>query len=65
MSTRILAALCGVASLAGFACEAHAQAQQAQTLTREDALERAIADDPNVAAADANERAADASLRQG
>lgn len=64
MSTKVLAALYGVASLAGVACEAHAQAQEAPTLTREDVLERAIADDPNVAAADANERAADASLRQ-
>ena len=63
MSIQNVAALIGAVNLAGFVCEAAAQAQDAP-LTREAALERALADDPNVAAADATERAAEASVRQ-
>lgn len=64
MSTKVLAALFGVAGLAGVVCEAEAQAQQAPPLTRDDALARATADDPRIAAGEANARAAEASLRQ-
>jgi cobalt-zinc-cadmium efflux system outer membrane protein len=63
LSIKSVAALIGVASLAGLVCEVAAQAQEAP-LTREAALERALADDPNVAAADATERAAEANVRQ-
>ncbi|MGE0530779.1 MAG: TolC family protein [Hyphomonadaceae bacterium] len=63
MSTNVVAALLGVASIAAFASEAVAQAQTAP-LTREDVLARALVDDPNIAAADAAEDAADANLRQ-
>lgn len=63
MSTNIVATLIGVASVAGIVCEAAAQAQSAP-LTREEALERALSDDPNVAAADASRRAVEASVAQ-
>jgi cobalt-zinc-cadmium efflux system outer membrane protein len=63
LSTHFVAALIGAASIAGVACEAAAQAQEAP-LTRERALERALVDDPSVAASEAARRAADASVRQ-
>ena len=63
MSSNIVAALVGVASVAGVSCEAAAQAQEV-VLTRADALALALADDPSIAAADAASRAADAGARQ-
>lgn len=63
MSIKFVAALIGVASVAGIACDANAQAQEAP-LTRETALARSLADDPSIGAADAATRAADASVRQ-
>lgn len=63
MSNNFVAALLGAASIAGLACEAAAQAQDL-TLTRAQALERALVDDPSVAASEAARRAADASARQ-
>ena len=63
MSSNIVAALFGVASVVGVACEADAQTQGA-LLTRDHALSLALADDPNIAAADASTRAADAGVRQ-
>ena len=63
MSSNIVAALVGVASVVGLACEAAAQAQDA-VLTRADALALALTDDPSIAAADAASRAADAGARQ-
>lgn len=49
MSTNVVAALVGVASVAAFAGEAAAQAQTAP-LTREEVLTRALVDDPSGAA---------------
>lgn len=63
MSTNVVAALLGVVSVAAFASEAAAQVQAAP-LTREEALERVLADDPNIAAAEAAERAAEAGVSQ-
>ncbi len=63
MSSNSIAALIGVASVVGFACEAAAQTQ-GDLLTREAALINALGDDPNIAAADAASRAADAGVRQ-
>lgn len=63
MSSNIVAALFGVASLAGVVCDAVAQTQDAP-LTRGDALALALRDDPSIAAADAESRAADAGARQ-
>jgi len=63
LSSNIVAALVGVASVVGLACEAAAQAQDA-VLTRADALALALTDDPSIAAADAASRAADAGARQ-
>lgn len=63
MSTNVVAVLVGIASVAAFAGEAAAQVQAAP-LTREEALRRVLADDPNIAAADAAERAAEASVSQ-
>lgn len=63
MSSSTFAALIGVACVAGFASEAAAQAETAP-LTRDVALARALADDPNIAASRADERGADAAVRQ-
>lgn len=63
MSTNIVAVLVGIVSVAALASEAAAQAQTAP-LTREEVLARVLADDPNIAAADAAERAAEAGVNQ-
>ncbi len=63
MSSYTFAALVGVACVAGYAGEAAAQAETAP-LTRDLAIARALADDPNIAASRADERAADAAVRQ-
>lgn len=63
MSPYSYAALAGVACVAGLVGPATAQTQAAR-LSREDAIARALANDPNVAASRATERAADAGVRQ-
>jgi len=63
LSHTSVAVLLGAASVVGFACEAAAQTQTAP-LTRESAIERALGDDPNIAAAEAGRRAAEAGVRQ-
>lgn len=63
MSSYPVAALVGVACVAGIIGEAAAQAPSAP-LTREDAIARALGDDPGVGAADAARLAAEAGARQ-
>lgn len=63
MSSYPVAALLGVACVAGIIGEAAAQAPSA-LLTREDAIARALDDDPGVDAADASREAAEAGARQ-
>lgn len=63
MSSYSVAALVGVACVAGIIGEAAAQAPSAP-LTREDAIARALGDDPGVDAADAARLAAEAGARQ-
>jgi cobalt-zinc-cadmium efflux system outer membrane protein len=63
LSRHFWAALVGAACTAGVAADASAQAAAAP-LTRAEALARALSDDPNIAAAAAAERAADAGVAQ-
>lgn len=63
MSSYPVAALVGVACVAGIIGEAAAQAPLA-SLTREDAIARALDDDPGVDAADSARLAAEAGARQ-
>lgn len=63
MSSYPVAALLGVACVAGIIGEAAAQAPSAP-LTREDAIARALGDDPGVDAADSARVAAEAGARQ-
>lgn len=63
MSSYSVAALVGVACVAGIIGEASAQAPLA-SLTREDAIARALDDDPGVDAADSARLAAEAGARQ-
>jgi cobalt-zinc-cadmium efflux system outer membrane protein len=63
MSLKSVAALVGAACAVSFVLEAAAQTPSAP-LTREDAIARALDDDPGVDAADAARRAAEAGLHQ-
>jgi cobalt-zinc-cadmium efflux system outer membrane protein len=63
LSRYIYAGLFGLACIAAFVGEANAQAS-APMLTLDDALKRALADDPGVRAADASRIAAEAGVRQ-
>jgi len=63
LSSYSVAALLGVACVAGIIGEAAAQAPSA-SLTREDAIARALGDDPGVDGADAARLAAEAGARQ-